>query len=97
MAKPRMAKSARVTELNPELPSSTMPGAVAKTIPSPHPRQPEKAQIAVDGAGEWSIADLQACDERAERISLLQARLMASVAANPAASGVIAPRLHAVR
>ena len=27
-----------------------MPGTVAKIIPSPRPSQPEKAQIAVDGA-----------------------------------------------
>ena len=53
MAKPRMAKSARVTELNldtariPELTSITMPGTVAKIIP-PRSRQPEKAQITVD-------------------------------------------------
>jgi hypothetical protein len=56
MAKPRMAKSARLTELNlesgriPEQPSVTMPGTVEKIILSPGPSQPEKAQIAVDGA-----------------------------------------------
>jgi hypothetical protein len=56
MAKPRMAKSARITELNldtariPEQASTTMPGTVDKIIPSPRPSQPEKAQIAVDGA-----------------------------------------------
>src|ERR1700726_776269 len=55
MAKPRMARSARITELNldtariPEQPSTTMPGTVNKIIPSPRPSQPEKAQIAVDG------------------------------------------------
>jgi hypothetical protein len=55
MAKPRMAKSARIAELNldtariPEQPSTTMPGTVDKIIPSPCPSQPEKAQIAVDG------------------------------------------------
>jgi len=53
MAEPRMAKSARITELNldtsriPELPSITMPGTVAKIIP-PRLSQPEKAQITVD-------------------------------------------------
>jgi hypothetical protein len=57
MEKPRMAKSARMAELNldtariREHPSVTMPGAVDKIIPSPRPSQPEKAQIAVDGAG----------------------------------------------
>jgi hypothetical protein len=56
MAKPRMARSARIAELNldtariPEQPSVTMPGTVDKIIPSPHPSQPERAQIAMDGA-----------------------------------------------
>jgi hypothetical protein len=54
MAKPRMAKSARITELRldtariRERPSTTMPGTVDKIIPSRRPGQPEKAQIAVD-------------------------------------------------
>ena len=56
MAKPRMARSARIAALNmdtsriPEQPSATMPGTVDRLIPSPGPTQPEKAQIAVDGA-----------------------------------------------
>ena len=56
MAKPRIARSARVaervldTERIPEGPSTTMPGTVDKIIPSPHPSQPEKAQVAVKGA-----------------------------------------------
>jgi hypothetical protein len=56
MAKPRMAKSARIAELNldtariSEQPSTTLPGTVKRIIASSHPRQPEKAQIAVDGA-----------------------------------------------
>ena len=56
MAKPRMARSARIAELNldtariPEQPSVAMPGTVDKIIPSLRPSQPEKAQIAVDGA-----------------------------------------------
>jgi hypothetical protein len=56
MAKPRMARSARIAELNldaariSEQPSTTMPGTVKKIIVSPRPSQPEKAQIAVDGA-----------------------------------------------
>lgn len=56
MAKPRMARSARITELNqdtsrvPEQPRTTMPGIVNKIIPSPRPSQPEKAQISVDSA-----------------------------------------------
>jgi len=56
MAKPRMARSARIAERNldasriAEDPSATMPGTVNKIVPSPRPGQPEKAQIAVDGA-----------------------------------------------
>lgn len=30
----------------------TLPGVVEKVIPSPHPSEPEKAQIAVEGADE---------------------------------------------
>jgi hypothetical protein len=54
MAKPRMARSGRIAELNldtariREQPSATMPGTVDKIIPSRRPSQPEKAQIAVD-------------------------------------------------
>jgi hypothetical protein len=54
MAKPRMAKSARIAELNldtariPEQPSTSVPGTVDKIIPF-RSSQPEKAQIAVDG------------------------------------------------
>jgi hypothetical protein len=53
MAKPRVAKSARIAELNlntriPERPSTSMPGIVSKIIPSARESQPEKAQIAVD-------------------------------------------------
>ena len=56
MAKPHMAKSARIMELNldtariSEQSSATMPGTVDKSIPSPRPSRPEKAQIAVEGA-----------------------------------------------
>jgi hypothetical protein len=56
MAKPRVARSARVAELNldtarnREQPSTTMPGTVKKIIPSPRANLPEKAQIAVVGA-----------------------------------------------
>ena len=56
MAKPRIARSARIAELNldtariPEQPSATVPGTVDKIIPSPRASEPEKAQIAVDGA-----------------------------------------------
>jgi hypothetical protein len=56
MEKPRMAKSARIAELNldtarlREQPSVTMPGTVDKIIPSSHLSQREEAQIGVDGA-----------------------------------------------
>jgi hypothetical protein len=56
MAKPRIARSARMTEMNldtarsSEQPSTTMPGTVDKIIPSPGPSRPEKAQIAIGGA-----------------------------------------------
>jgi hypothetical protein len=58
MAKPRMAKSAKIAELKldakriPAPPSTTMPGTVRKIIPSPRPSQPEKAQITVVGADQ---------------------------------------------
>jgi len=58
MAKPRVARSARIAELSldisriPEQPSTTMPGIVNKIIPSRHTSQSDKAQIAVDGTGQ---------------------------------------------
>lgn len=56
MAKPSMATSARITELNldttrtREQPRTILPGTVEKIIPSPRPSQPEETQIAVDRA-----------------------------------------------
>jgi hypothetical protein len=56
MARPRMAKSARITQRNldtgriAERPNTIMPGTVEKIIPSSRLRQPEKAQIVVYGA-----------------------------------------------
>ena len=56
MAKPRMARSAKIAELKldtariSEQPSVTMPAIVDKIISSPSPSQPEKAQIAVKEA-----------------------------------------------
>ena len=56
MARPRMARSARIAERNldlarvPERPSTTMPETVEKIIESPRRHQPEKAQIAVGRA-----------------------------------------------
>ena len=54
MAKPRIARSARIAELkldparSPEEPSTTMSGVVDKIIASPRPSQPEQANIIVD-------------------------------------------------
>jgi hypothetical protein len=56
MAKPRMAKSARIAELdldtsrNPGQPSSMVPGIVEEIIPFPRRGQPEQAQIAIEDA-----------------------------------------------
>jgi hypothetical protein len=55
MAKPRMAKSVRIAELNLDAERtgqarSTVPGTVDKIIRILHPNQPEKAQIVVKGA-----------------------------------------------
>ena len=56
MAKPRMARSARIAELSldtariPEMPSVSMPGIIKKIFPPPHPTQHKKAQIAVGRA-----------------------------------------------
>jgi hypothetical protein len=55
MAKPRMARSARIAELNldtartSEQPSASMPGTVDKIIPPRGPGQSEKAQISIEG------------------------------------------------
>ena len=81
MAKPRMAKSARIAELNldtariPEQPSTTVPGTVDKIIPSPRPSQPEKAQIVVDGA-DYRYRDLRIentlTDEHGDDVRLIK-------------------------
>jgi hypothetical protein len=58
MAEPRMARSARIAELNldtariSEQPSVILAGTVDNIIPSPCAGQPEKAQIAVDEADD---------------------------------------------
>jgi len=55
MAQPRMARSAKIAELNldrtrvRERPSTTLPGTVDRIIAPVRPGQPEKAQIAVGG------------------------------------------------
>lgn len=51
MAKPRMARSARIAELNldtsriPEQPSTTLPGTVDKIIPSSRPSLRERSEV----------------------------------------------------
>jgi hypothetical protein len=56
MAKPRMAKSVRIVNLDAErIPGqarTTMIGTVDRIIPSLRRNQPEKAKIAVDGADD---------------------------------------------
>jgi len=56
MARPRMAKSARIAQRKletgriSELPGTILPGTADKTISSRTGRKPEKAKIGVDGA-----------------------------------------------
>ena len=58
MAKPRMARSARIKDMSlntvriSEQPSTTVAGTVDKIIPSPRPSKPEKAQIALEGSDQ---------------------------------------------
>jgi hypothetical protein len=64
MAKPRMARSAKIAEANldtariREDPSKTMPGTVDKIVPSSSPSKPEKAQISV-GEADHRYRDLR--------------------------------------
>jgi hypothetical protein len=60
MAKPRMAKSVRIAELNLDAERTrqartTLPGAVDKIIPILDPNQPEKAQIVVKGVDDRDL------------------------------------------
>jgi hypothetical protein len=79
MAEPRMARSARIAELNlhtarnPEQPSTLMSGTVEQIIPSSRPSQTEKALIAVDGAGRRPQdlrIDNQLTDEHGDDVKL---------------------------
>jgi hypothetical protein len=93
MAKPRMARSARITLLNldtsrtPEHPSATMAGTVDKIIPSPRPTQPEQAQITVDGAAYRHRAlriDNTFTDEHGDAVKLKKgAHVEVTVTAEP--------------
>jgi hypothetical protein len=96
MAKPRMARSARIAELNldtariPEQPSATMAGTVDKIVPSPGPGQPEKAQIAIEEA-DHGYQDLRIehtlTDEHGDDVRLKKgAHVEVTVTAEPTAS-----------
>jgi hypothetical protein len=72
-----------------EKPSATLPGTVEKIIKSPHPSEPEKAQIAVEGADELYkeiriVNNLT--DENGDEVSLKQgAKVEVTVEASPEA------------
>jgi hypothetical protein len=96
MAKPRMARSAKIAELNldiariPEQPSVTMPATVDKIIPPSRPMQTEKAQIAVHGA-DREYRDIRIentlTDENGDDVSLKKgAQVEVTVTAEPKTS-----------
>ena len=72
-----------------EKPSATLPGTVEKIIRSPHPSDPEKAQIAVEGADELYkeiriVNNLT--DENGDEVRLKQgAKVEVTVEASPEA------------
>jgi uncharacterized protein YfaS (alpha-2-macroglobulin family) len=71
-------------------PSTTLPGTVEKIIKSPLPDEPEKAQIAVEGADEL-YRELRIentlTDENGEEVSLKKgAQVEITVEANPEAT-----------
>ena len=72
-----------------EKPSATLLGTVEKIIKSPHPSEPEKAQIAVEGADELYkeiriVNNLT--DENGDEVSLKQgAKVEVTVEASPEA------------
>jgi hypothetical protein len=49
LASLRIAELKLDTTRNPEKPSATVPGTIAKIVPSPSPGRREKAQITIDG------------------------------------------------
>ena len=73
-------------------PSATLPGTVEKIIKPPHPSEPEKAQIAVEGADhlykELSIEN-NLTDEDGNEVRLKQgAKVDVTVEAEPEATTV---------
>jgi hypothetical protein len=90
---PCMSKSARIAELNldtariPEQPRTIMLGTVDKLILPLHPRQPEKAQISIEGA-DPGYPDLRfensLTDEHGDEVKLERgARVDITIAAKP--------------
>ena len=71
----------------PEKPSTTLPGTVEKIIKSPFPGEPEKAQIAVEGADhlyEELRVENNLTDENGAEVQLKQgAKVEVTVAAAP--------------
>jgi hypothetical protein len=94
MARPRMARSARIAALNldsgrtPEPPSATVAGTVDKIIPSPGPNQPEQAQIAIDGAQPQHLRIHNTfTDEHGDDVKLKKgARVEVTITAEPKTS-----------
>jgi hypothetical protein len=93
MAKPRMARSARIGERNldtariPEQPRTTMPGTVDEIIPASRSTQRERVQIAVEGA-DRRYRDLRIenilIDENGEDVRLEKgAHVEVTIAAEP--------------
>ena len=75
--------------MNPK-PSATLPGTVEKIIKPPHPSEPEKAQIVVEGADhlykELRIEN-SLTDENGNEVHLKQgAKVDVTVAADPDAT-----------
>jgi hypothetical protein len=93
MAKPRVAKSARIAELKLEAShtpgqlSTSMTGRVDKIIKSPSPTQSEKAQIGIHGA-DRACRDLRIenvlADEHGDDVSLKKrAQVQVTITAQP--------------
>src|ERR1022692_5306502 len=99
MAKPRMARAARIAEQNldtariPEQPSVILPGTVDKIIPSPSANQPEKAQIAVDEADDRHrdlLIENTLTDENGDDVKLKKgAHVEVTVTAEPKTSTAV--------
>jgi hypothetical protein len=96
LAKPRMAKSARIAELKldtariPEKPSTTFPGVVDRIVRSPRANLPEKAHVAINGP-DRGYSDLRfdntLTDENGDGVKLKKgAHVDVTVTANDAKS-----------